>query len=97
MVGVLATLGFVLVLLGIALKLLRKFAPASSSQGRLPMAVVQRLSLSPKQGIAVVRIGGRLVAVSVGEGGVNHLFQLDEAEVARMALPAAMTGVRSLR
>ena len=55
------------------------------------------LSLSPKQGIAVVRIGGRLVAVSVGEGGVNHLFQLDEAEVTRMALPAAMTGVRSLR
>jgi flagellar biosynthesis protein FliP len=80
--GVLLTLGFVLALLGIALKLLRRFAPTSSTGSRLRMEVVQRLALGPKQGIAVVRVGERLVAVSVGDGGVNRLFELEEEEIA---------------
>ena len=79
--GVLLTLGFVLVLLGVVLKLLKRFAPTSSTNSRLRMEVVQRLALGPKQGIAVVRIGRQVVAVSVGEGGVNRLFDLDENEV----------------
>ena len=80
-VGVLLTLGFVLALLGIALKLLRRFAPASSTNSRLRMEVVQRLALGPKQGIAVVRIGQQFVAVSVGDGGVNRLFDVDKNDV----------------
>jgi flagellar biosynthetic protein FliP len=80
--GVLLTLGFVLALLGIALKLLRRFAPTSSSGAALRMEVVQRLALGPKQGIAVIRIGERVVAVSVGDGGVNRLFELEGAEFA---------------
>lgn len=79
--GVLLTLGFVLALLGIALKLLRRFAPTSTTGSRLRMEIVQRLALGPKQGIAVIRVGQRLVAVSVGEGGIHRLFELDEAEV----------------
>jgi flagellar biosynthetic protein FliP len=79
--GVLLTLGFVLVLLGVVLKLLKRFAPTSSTNSRLRMEVVQRLALGPKQGIAVVRIGRQVVAVSVGEGGVNRLFDIDENEV----------------
>lgn len=76
--GVMLTLGFVLALLGVALKLLRRFAPTSSSGSTLRMEVVQRLALGPKQGIAVIRVGDRVVAVSVGEGGVNRLFELDD-------------------
>jgi flagellar biosynthetic protein FliP len=79
--GVLLTLGFVLGLLGIALKLLRRFAPTSSTGTRLRMEVVQRLALGPKQGIAVIRVGERVVAVSVGEGGVNRLFELEAEEL----------------
>lgn len=79
--GVLLTLGFVLALLGIALKLLRRFAPTSTTGSRLRMEVVQRLALGPKQGIAVIRVGERFVAVSVGDGGINRLFELDESEV----------------
>jgi flagellar biosynthesis protein FliP len=79
--GVLLTLGFVLALLGVALKLLRRFAPTSSSGSSLRMEIVQRLALGPKQGIAVIRVGERVVAVSVGEGGVNRLFEMDAAEV----------------
>jgi flagellar biosynthetic protein FliP len=83
--GVLLTLGFVLALLGIALKLLRRFAPTSTAGATLRMEVVQRLALGPKQGIAVIRVGERIVAVSVGEGGVNRLFELEAAEVAAPA------------
>jgi flagellar biosynthetic protein FliP len=79
--GVLLTLGFVLALLGVSLKLLRRFAPTSSAGGRLRMEVVQRLALGPKQGIAVVRVGERVVALSVGDGGVRRLFDLEEGEV----------------
>ena len=61
--GVLLTLGFVLALLGVALKLLRKFAPTSTTGSKLRMEIVQRLALGPKQGIAVIRVGERLVAV----------------------------------
>jgi flagellar biosynthetic protein FliP len=81
MMGVLLTLGFVLALLGIALKLLRRFAPTSSTSTKLRMEIVQRLALGPKQGIAVIRVGERIVAVSVGDGGVNRLFELEPGEV----------------
>jgi flagellar biosynthetic protein FliP len=81
MVGVLLTLGFVLALLGVALKLLRKLAPTSTTGARLRMEIVQRLALGPKQGIAVIRVGERHVAVSVGEGGIHRLFELEPNEV----------------
>jgi len=81
MVGVLLTLGFVLALLGVALKLLRKFAPTSTTGAKLRMEIVQRLALGPKQGIAVIRVGERLVAVSVGDGGINRLFELEPEEI----------------
>ncbi|HEX7020105.1 MAG TPA: flagellar biosynthetic protein FliO, partial [Gemmatimonadaceae bacterium] len=87
--GILATLGFVLVLLGLALKLLRRFAPTTSVNGKLRMEVVQRLALGPKQGIAVVAVGQRLVAISVGEGGIHRLFELEESEAAALSAPAA--------
>jgi flagellar biosynthetic protein FliP len=90
--GVLLTLGFVLALLGVALKLLRRFAPTSTTGTRLRMEVVQRLALGPKQGIAVVRVGERLVAVSVGEGGIHQLFEMKESEVAQAA-PATTAAV----
>ena len=44
MMGVLLTLGFVLALLGVALKLLRRFAPTSSTGATLRMEIVQRLA-----------------------------------------------------
>jgi flagellar biosynthesis protein FliP len=85
--GVLLTLGFVLALLGIALKLLRRFAPTSTSGARVRMEVVQRLALGPKQGIAVIRVGERFVAVSVGDGGIRRLFELEDSEVAGSGKP----------
>ena len=85
--SVLLALGFVLALVGVAAKLLRKFAPGSiAGRARLPMEVVQRLAISPRQGIALVRLGDRVVAVSTGEGGVRTLFELTDDE-RRRAIP----------
>jgi flagellar biosynthesis protein FliP len=79
--GMLGSLGLVLLLLGLALAALRRFTErAAGVADGLPLQVVQRLALGPKQGIAVVRIGGRVVAVSMGEGGVRPLMELDDAD-----------------
>jgi flagellar biosynthetic protein FliP len=53
--------------------------------GRLRMEVVQRLALGPRQGLAVVRIGDRLLAVSLGDGGVRPVLELGDAELAALA------------
>ncbi len=79
--GVALALGLVLVLLGLSLKLLQRLGPGKArGRVRLQMEVVQRLSIGPKQGIAVVRIGDRFVAVSMGDGGVRRLYELTEEE-----------------
>ncbi len=79
--GVALALGLVLVLLGLSLKLLQRLAPGKArGRVRLQMEVVQRLSIGPRQGIAVVRIGDRFVAVSMGDGGVRRLYELTEEE-----------------
>ncbi|MEO8622376.1 MAG: flagellar type III secretion system pore protein FliP [bacterium] len=81
--GVALALGLVLVLLGVSLKLLQRLAPGTTrGRVRIPMEIVQRMSIGPKQGIAVVRVGSRIVAVTVGEGGMRRLFELDDDEVA---------------
>ncbi|HET9454518.1 MAG TPA: flagellar type III secretion system pore protein FliP [Gemmatimonadaceae bacterium] len=85
LLGVVFSLGLVLLLLGITLRLLRRVMPgAVASRTAMPMQVVQRLSLSPRQGIAFVRAGSRVVAVSVGDGGVRRLFELDEDEASEL-------------
>ena len=79
---------FVLALLGIGARLLQRFAGRiGSGRTRLPLEVVQRVALGPKQGVAIVRIGDRALAVSMGEGGVRTLLELDEET--RRALDAA--------
>ncbi len=78
LVGVAMTLALVLSLVAITMRLLRRVtAAASTSRGGVPMVVVQRIALGPRQGIAVVRIGEQLLAVSVGEGGVRTLAELE--------------------
>ncbi|MBX9929466.1 MAG: flagellar type III secretion system pore protein FliP [Gemmatimonadaceae bacterium] len=73
--GVVGMLGLVLALLVVTLRLLKRYAP-SLSGGKLPLEVIQRLPLSPRQSIAIVRIGPKLMAVSVGKGGVRPVLEL---------------------
>jgi flagellar biosynthetic protein FliP len=81
--GVLGVLGFVLTLLVITLKLLKRYAPfATGASQHVPLEVVQRLPLGPRQSIAVVKIGDAYVAVSMGDGGVRRIADV----------PAPVTG-----
>lgn len=83
LVGVALTLALVLGLLAITMRVLRKVSqgtPLGRARGGVALEVVQRIALGPRQGIAVVRIGEQLVAVSVGEGGVRTLAELEPAE-----------------
>ena len=91
-VGVCLTLAFVLGLVAVTMRLLRKVSLASPLSRRAPrmtLEVIQRLPLGPRQGIAVVRIGEQLVAVSVGEGGVRPIVELDVPAQAEVTEPAA--------
>jgi flagellar biosynthetic protein FliP len=85
LLGVLAVLALVLGLLVLAMRFLRRFAPNGAGSGKVTLEVVQRVSLSPKQGIAIVRIGERLVAVSMGDGGVHALVDVNGAPVTATA------------
>ncbi len=94
-VNAVGMLGLVLALLLFALRILKRYAPSSTGAGaRVPLEVVQRLPLGPRQGIAVIRIGEQMVAVSVGEGGVRPILELDltAAEQPDTAVPPATVG-----
>jgi flagellar biogenesis protein FliO len=105
--GVFVALGAVLALLVVVLRVLKRFAPhAGGGRGRLPMEVVQRLPIGPRQSIAVVRIGERVLAVAIGADGMQTLTEIEgddratvlDASVAPTPLassPIALRGVAS--
>jgi flagellar biosynthesis protein FliP len=94
--GVIAALAFVLGLGAVCLWALKRWGMGSlKAKTRVPVEVVQRVPLGPKTGLTVVRVGEKVVALSVGEGGVTTLFELDESDrrhvIATSALPTQHT------
>ncbi len=94
--AVIAALAFVLGLGALCLWGLKRWGKLSmSSRSRIAVEVVQRIPLGPKTGLAVVRVGEKVMAVSVGEGGIRTLFELDEADRQRVLatsdVPTPMT------
>jgi flagellar biogenesis protein FliO len=72
-----AALAFVLGLGAVALWALRRFGGgALGRRTRLAVEVVQKVPLGPKTQLAVVRVGEKVMAVSMGDGGVRPLFEL---------------------
>ena len=70
--GITLALAFVLLVMGVAMRFLRRFATGTmGNRGRIRMEVVQRVALGPKQGIALVRVGeqGRQVRLPPDEDG----------------------------
>ncbi|MCU0616827.1 MAG: flagellar type III secretion system pore protein FliP [Gemmatimonadaceae bacterium] len=83
--GILAALAFVLGLIALAVWALRRWgAGGFRSRATLPVEVVQRLPLGPKSGLAVVRVGEKVLVVSHGEGGIHTLCDVDEADRQRV-------------
>lgn len=84
-IGIFAALAFVLGLIALAVWALKRVGGATmSNRSRLPVEVVQRVSLGPKSGLAIVRVGEKVMAVSMGDGGVHTLFEVDEADRLRI-------------
>jgi flagellar biosynthetic protein FliP len=89
--GVIAALAFVLGLGAVCLWALKRWGAGSMrAKSRVPVEVVQRIPLGPKAGLTVVRVGEKVVALSVGEGGVSTLFELDETDRQRVIASSAM-------
>lgn len=83
--GVALALGIVLALLAVAMRTLHRFSGTTPSRrAGLPLQVVQRVALAPRQGLAVVRLGERALLVSVGEGGVRPVTELTPEEFAAL-------------
>jgi len=83
--AVLAALAFVLGLGALCLWALKRWGTMSlASKQRIAMEVVHRIALGPKTGLAVVRVGEKVMAVSVGDGGIRTLFELDEGDRQRI-------------
>lgn len=68
--------------LGLALWLVKRWVPGARTSGAngLPLDVLRRVSLGPKQGVALLRVGERVLLVSVGEHGTTLLAELDGAD-----------------
>jgi flagellar biosynthetic protein FliP len=76
--GVFVALGAVLTLLLVALRVLKRFSPTlGGSKNRLPMEVVQRLPLGPKQSIVVVRVGEKVMTMAVSGESIQQMGELD--------------------
>jgi len=79
--GVAAALGLIVALLGLSVRALRRYTGvANAKTGRLDLEVVARIGVGPRQGLAVVKVGGRGVVISVGEGGVRPILELTPEE-----------------
>jgi flagellar biosynthetic protein FliP len=89
LLGVAAALGLIIALLGFAFRALGRLTRVGGQGGgRLPLEVVARVGITPRQGVAVLRVGERAVVVSVGEGGVHPILELSPEESARLQAAA---------
>lgn len=77
-VGATALIAGLVVLLMAALRSFPGIRAAGSTQG---LKVIGRVALGPRQGIVLVEIGDRILALSVGEGGVRVLAELERDEL----------------
>ena len=96
--GVLLALVAVLALVGIAGRWARRVS-AGGLLGRegtaLPLTVLRRVPLGPRQGVALLRVGERILLVTVGDGGVHRLLQLEEDEAAHVLAETQAAGPAS--
>lgn len=81
--GVLAALAVTLGVLLLALRVLKHYQGAQPWNGeRVPFQVLQRVSMGPRHGVALLRVADRVLVVSVGEGGTTLLTELSSDESA---------------
>ncbi len=105
MLGAFASLLVTLGALGLGLYLLRRMVPGARAQGTaIPLEVLRRISTGPKHGVALLRVGERVLVLSVADEGSRLLTELEgeEREAALNPAPApsfapALRRARALR
>ena len=82
---ILSALSFVLALVWVAVWFAKRYGVISvRPRARIAVEVVQRVSMGPKTALAVVRVGEKVMAVSMGPDGMRPLFELDESDRLRI-------------
>lgn len=89
--GLLGAMAITIGLLLMALRLLQRLDRRGVAHGKVPMSVIQRMALGPKQGVALLRLGRRVLVVGTSEQGPTLLTELrGEDRLAAIGdLPAA--------
>jgi flagellar biosynthesis protein FliP len=92
MLGAFGALGVTLGLLFLALHVLRRLHGGAAAGRGVPLQVLQRIPTGPRQGVALLRVGDRVLVVSMAERGASLLTELSGetlAEALGGATPAA--------
>jgi flagellar biosynthetic protein FliP len=86
------TLGFIAALLvtfgtlALAIFMLRRLQATAQGRG-VPLRVLQRIPVGPKQGVALVQVADRVLVVSISEHGTSLLTELSEPARAEALRP----------
>lgn len=82
MLGAFAALLVTLGCLGLSVWLLRRMTPGGrGGAGGLPLAILRRIGTGPKQGVALLQVGERVLVVSVSDRGTELLTELDGSDL----------------
>ncbi len=97
MIGALA---LVLGVCGAAVWLLKRLPVAGAARpagGGVPLRVLQRTTVGPRQGVALVQVGSRVLVLAVAESGLSMLTELDgESRDRALESPAPAVGASAL-
>jgi flagellar biosynthetic protein FliP len=91
--GVMGAVGALVVAFGILIltvHILRKVQNVTVGKGcGVPLRLLKRMSLGPKQGVGLLQVGDRVLVISLGDGGTHLLTELDDPKLkAELAAPA---------
>jgi flagellar biosynthesis protein FliP len=76
-INVVAALGLTIGIMLLSLRLLRRGHLGGASRSRLHVEVIHRVPIGPRQSVGVLRIGGRVLVVSMSEQGAQVLTELE--------------------
>lgn len=91
-VGVLLALTAILALVAVLGKAYRRYGMGGPrDRAAAPLDVLQRTALGPRQGVALLRVGSRVMLVSIGDGGVHRLMQVEDDDAIKMLAGAGIS------